>query len=94
MLSGDDSLLALCDRAISCIQEEADPYSPFSLSEPPEELLFIAHPINSLLSVHRRCRVGDAAFGDGVLAERAKGLLWCCWMADYFDLNVLIKLNF
>ena len=76
MLSGDDSLLALCDRAISCIQEEADPYSPFSLSEPPEDLLFVTHPINPLLSIHGECRGRDTAFGDGMLADGTERLLW------------------
>jgi len=46
------------------------------MSEAPEDLLVVTHPVNPLLSVHGRCRDGDAAFGDGVLAERAEGLLW------------------
>jgi hypothetical protein len=58
------------------MQEEAHPDSSLSVSEAPQDLLFVTHPVNPLLSVHGRCGDGDAAFGDGVLAEGTEGFSW------------------
>jgi len=43
----------------------------------PQDLLFIAHPVDPLLSIHGRCRDGNSAFGDGVLADGTEGFSWC-----------------
>ena len=42
----------------------------------PQDLLFIAHPVDPLLSIHGRCRDGNSAFGDDLLAEGTEGFSW------------------
>jgi len=46
------------------------------VSEAPEDLFFVADPVNSLFSVHGGCRDRDVAFGEGVLGEGAEGFSW------------------
>jgi hypothetical protein len=54
----------------------SDSYSTLYMSPAPEDLLFVANPVNPLLSVHGVCRHRDASFGNGVLADGAEGLSW------------------
>ncbi len=76
MLSRDFLLLALCDRVVSRVQEEANSCSTLYMSPAPEDLLFVAHPVNPILSVHGGGRSGDSVFGDGVLADGTERLSW------------------
>ena len=77
LLSRDFLLLALWDRVVSGVQEEADSDSTLYMSPAPEDLLFVAYPVNPLLSIHGGCRNRDSAFGDGVLADGTERLSWC-----------------
>lgn len=54
-----------------------DFYCTVYLSQAPEDFLFAAIPVNSLLSVHGGRRDRGTTFRDGVLAEEAEGFLWC-----------------
>ena len=47
-----------------------------SLSSAREDLLVVAHPVNSLFSVHGEYRGRNAAFGDGMLADGTEGFSW------------------
>lgn len=48
--------------------------SSLSLSEAPEDLLLVAHPVNPLLSVHGERHGGDTSFRSGVLADGREGV--------------------